>query len=265
MKNLESFIEKHGRCKVVLLPSGNSVIIREQNGEDDDIVSLSSNRQKGIHINLLIARLVVWYEGTDGLINLDQIKSLWVKDKLAILIESRIMSLGNILEFTYDWGEKIGTVKYEEDLSKYIWDYTKPVPQFGEENYFKYRIPKYVETDLPVRFIRTEGNDGIVKTLRFSRMDGYSEEYTATIDRSDFSKNKELIARNLEWNIENEWKKVLNFSQFSAREMRDIRTAVKSFDPDYIPDTELTNPQDPSMIIPINILTIPEFFFPVGR
>ena len=98
-------------------PSGHLVSIREQNGADDDILSNPVEASNLMNLSRFISAIVVeadYYE--NGKLTVEQAHNLPVLDRYAILFNSRIFSLGEILDFDYDWKENGGKASYEQDL-----------------------------------------------------------------------------------------------------------------------------------------------------
>ena len=136
------------KTKEYTLPSGGKITIREQNGEDDDIISNAALAKNGNHINAFISGITISTDLTKtGKLLIKDVMELKIRDKYAILFMSRCFSLGPICEFEYDWGkDNGGKVTYEDNLENYIWDYAVDnFPMPGEDNYFDQRIRPYIQ------------------------------------------------------------------------------------------------------------------------
>lgn len=248
-----------GKTKEILLPSGNIVVIREQNGEDDTILTNAKDSAEGISFDKFICSIVISSkQHGDKAITLADIKNMRLRDKYAILFESRIFSLGGLLTYQYIWGEKEKPVSYEEDLTTYIWDYTKPFPQEGDENYFEYRIEPYPEN---VSEVELELQSG--KVIKFNFLNGESEIYLSTLTDDVKSINSQLIARDIKIKgPDGAWVKIHNFRQFSSRDMMEIRSAVKKYDSEFQPFSEIEHPTNGKKAI-VNLTVTLDFFLPV--
>lgn len=244
-----------GQTKIIKLPSGKEVEIREQNGNDDDILSNPNDAKSGVNISKFIAAIVVralWKPTTNQRLTQAEATELLLRDRFCILFQSRIHSIDTIMKFSFDWGEdsaKGGKFDYEEDLTRYIWDYNEPFPteyieqENGElvknPNYDAQRIKPYpVDSYDWQEIVTTSG-----KKLRFKLFNGESQEYLLKLADADITKNTELKARSLQYYLNSEYIRVDNFSMFSSKDMFEIRTAVNSVDESYNPLTEITHPK----------------------
>ena len=235
-----------------LTPSGLTFVLREQTGADDDVINGAMD--EATMVNTYLANVIE--EGPDGKrMDAEGVKKLRLGDKYFLVLASRILSLGPTLWFKYTWREDQPPVEYQEDLNRYIWDYTKPFPKFGDPDYFDQRIPPYPEGD----FISVEIGG---HKLRMDYVDGYGEAYMLGLPANKRTVNQELIARNFRIFKDGEWKRVVNFGSFSAKAMVQIRNLVHDFDPPNEGLMTLTNPETLE-IIKVPILGVKDFFFPV--
>jgi len=254
-----------GKTKQILVPSGRRFILREQNGDDDDILSNPSTGADGSNIDYYIAGIVVKEIINDKEVtfSLEQAKSLLKKDMIAIIFESRIHNLGNILKFKFDFGDDPvvgkGIIGYEEELSQYLHDYTKPFPLTEEdEGYFKFKIPPYPESAYGKFEMTTDSG----KRVRINLMNREGMKFILGTKDEETTKNTELKARNLELFTENNWLKVENFSPFSPRDMVNIIAWVKEIDPDYNAITEIAHPVT-KYKLNYTLTNSTDFFYPV--
>jgi len=259
--DLDKLIKAYGNVKLILTPSGFHVAIREQNGEDDDILSNVSLMDDGTAYNAFIAAIIVGCSEIPTLQgNLSEVLKLRPRDKYFILVSSRIFSLDNLVTFHYDWSDKV-RVTYTEDLTNYIWDYTKDFPyDSSDPNYFKYRIKPYevggLEGMEPQTFALSTG-----KVISYTPLNGEAEKYFIKLPNSQLSINAELKARKLSLRTGNEVSVIENFRGFTATEMREIRTNIDRVDPRYDLLTDIENPETKE-VVPMSLVGLPDFFYP---
>lgn len=275
MNNQEITAEElaYGKTKRLLLPSGRQLTIREQNGEDDEILSNPVDAEDGTNFDKFIAAIVVkasWKN--EGRITKEEASQLLLKDRYFIVMSSRIHSLGKEIQFTYDWGpdpSKGGKQNYSEDLTRYVWDYSKEFPEpyiikdgkvIPNPDYDAQRIPPYPENAYD-DFIFTLSTGKVIKV---NLMTGLSEKYMMKLPPEQLTKLAELKAMNLSLKTPDGWEKVENFTMFSANEMREIRGYVSELDKTYIATTEIENPRNPGQILKYPIMQGSDFFYPEG-
>ena len=243
-----------------MTPSGDYITIREQNGKDDDIISNSGKAQDGTSFNEFLSGIIVKSERLGGKPSPKDILDFPLRDKYTILIQSRIFSLGNRLEFKYNWGTDIlkDEKSYEVDLNIYIWDYEKEFPKEGDEGYNNERIPPYEGSET---FFELELSSG--KEVRVYFLNGHSEKYLLDLPEKDQTANSPLLARNIQIKRQSgKFGKVQTFEDFSARDMAEIRSGVYSFDPEINLFSHFENPSN-GLKESLPITSIPDFFFPV--
>jgi len=251
----------YGDVRELLLPSGFTVRIREQNGNDDDILSNKATSRDLTNINIFLASLIIWTDlpfAVNNRITAEQVKNMLLRDKYFIIFASRQHSVGDDVSFEYDWGkENGGKFKYTEHLSNYVKDFTKPIPKEGEEGYFPYTIKPY-DVDEPYKKLETIIGS---KKLRFNLMDGHSEQYLLGLTIEQNTLNAEIKSRNLEILINESWHKVDNFQSFTKKEMASLRNYIYKLDPEFQGLTDLENPQTHQKIS-YPLIAAPDFFYP---
>ena len=240
-------------------PSGFKYTIREQNGADEDILSNPSEAANMMNISRFLAGIIVDTDCTPNrLMTAEDVHNLPVLDKWAILFNSRIHSLGNTLEFEYDWGkENGGTVMYEQNLEDYLFDYAEnPTMELLLSK--PDAIPYYPmgKTSRDIEFETSRGH-----RFRFDLLTSHGEVYLSTLPLEKRTKNQTLIARNLRLEVDGKWDKVTNFSMFSVKEMAEIRSKVGSLDPIFKGTTKLVNPSYPELTTDIQIVSAHDFFY----
>lgn len=256
---LDQLREKHGTIFPITLPSGKLAVLREQNGNDDDIISRAKDNESNTAILKFLASITV---GLDAITNVtpQDIAKLRTADRYALLVYNRINSLSPTLIFSYKWNDKNPLVEYEVNLQDYIVDYSKP---FDPE--VTPLAIKPIDNDI-MAMIKVGD-----KELRYTYSNGYQEAIIYKTDSGEFSKNMELTIRDLEIKQGDQWVKVGNFSKFTPRDMMAIRKHITENDPAIDLTLEITNPYftkgadiekvgPPSTVIAV--YGVPEFFFP---
>jgi len=258
---MDDLKKTYGAVQELVTPSGFKVIIREQTGEDDDILSRAGDTSDGTSANKFIQAIVVDSGINDkGRLSLDEVRDLKLCDKYFIMIASRIFSISQILKFSYTWGEGLEPVEYEEDLGQYIWDYgneEKPFPKLSDPEYFKYRIEPHPAGKESIREFTTKSG----KKIRYNFMNGHGESYLMKIPMDKQSVNQELLSRDIHLWMGDKWVKVYNFKPFSSIDMMEIRMDVDKNDPLLEFSTDLTNPATGEKIS-YPLLASNDFFYP---
>ena len=258
MKDLEKLKENHGELVELATPSGNIVVLRQQNGEDDDILSNSFNVSKGISMSAFLSNIIIDSSFTErGTMTVNEVLNLRIADAYFMMVASRIFSLGQILNFEYRWEGLTVPTSYEEDLNLFIWDYSKPFPiKETDPDYFKFRI-KPISKDTKNELTIKPKN----RKVRYSYMTLAGEQFLLKLPDEKQSRNSELLARNLEEFIDGEWIKVESFKFFSSYEMAQIRQDVELNDPALDLVSELKHPlKELTVLYPI--FGSPDFFYP---
>lgn len=243
-------------------PSGASYTIREQNGEDDDILSNPVTSSNLMNLSHFISAIVVgqtFYPGKNTLSAEDALK-LPSNDRYAILINSRIHSIGANLEFTYDWGKDLGgEVGYEIDLNELV--FNKPIEEVTDEelNQKPEAIPLYPVKQFKDIIINVDG-----KELCFDLLTGEGEQYLIELPFEKKTKNQVLISRNLRMKVNNSWEKVYNFRLFTKNQMATLRKSILANDPLFSGNIKIENPSNPSLVTQVNVMGLPNFFWPEG-
>ena len=249
-----------GKTVEFIAPSGGLFVIREQNGDDDDLISNSHYAKNGDHLNHFIAAIVVSTDTTSSKrLTAKDVLNMKVRDKYAILLKSRIFSLGSEIRFEYDWGsDRGGKVEYTEDLNQFIWDYSdEDFPLIGDEGYNESRIRPYLDGKSTHRELELSSG----KKIRYEYLNGVSERYLLELPPVKLTKNAELKARNIEQYVDNQWHKVESFRYFTPGDMREIRDDAKLYDPETMLTSELENPKTGEKIH-FPVILAPDFFFP---
>lgn len=253
-----------GKSKDITLASGLVLTIREKNGDDDDILSDSSSkdiphRVMIDNLNKFVSSIVIKNHATGNpYITLDEVKALKATDKLQVLLESRIHSDGPELKFLHkcsneDCKSHDNKLEYDciEDLAKYLPSSEEP---------FEFKIQKHPHGQKPGMELTLSSG----KKVRFQFLTAGSE-YKGLEMAEDSSirrgKNLDLLLRDLEVFDGSSWNLVGSFAIFSSSEMREIRNAVKTNDPQWPMVSEFKCPSCKNTEY-IPLILIPDFYFP---
>ena len=257
--NIEELEVLHGNVKELLLPSKRRIVIREQNGNDDDVVSRVLKTDLSASYNNFISGIIVYDYTLKKNPTVTDILNYRLNDKYYAMIASRIFSLGKDLKFQYQWAEEDKPVEYIEDLEQYLGDYSKPLPTQGEPGYNPNIIPAYLDSDLDgIALTLTSG-----KEIRYEYLSGAGERYLLELNPDDRTVNKQLMARNLAYKPkEGDWHKVTNFKVFSSRDMAEIRKNICDNDIEFEGTTDIVNPKDNNNLR-LPLISITDFFFPM--
>ena len=242
----------------VNLPDMNSyVYIREQNGEDDDILSNPIKSETLSNFSEFISRIVVDTNLTPNRkLTEQQAHELPCNIRYAILIASRIFSLGQVMGFEYTWpnGDKI---RYEQDLKELLFDDYHQSPTEEELNAKPFAVPYYPYGNTKNFTITLQSG----KEVSYSLLTGKGE--AMMMNTPVKTKNLELKARDLKLKVEDKWETVQSFALFSPRDMAEIRKSVAENDPYYTGLIELEHPTK-GYKAGFSIMGTPDFFYIAG-
>jgi len=259
--NLEKLKQVYGDVLTLTTPSGHEVIIRQQTGEDDDVLSNAAGTEDGSSSNKFVQGIVVHTNmTTNGKFNSDDARALKLCDKYFIMIASRIFSIGQILKFEYKWDDLKIPTSYEEDLGLFIWEYgnaDKPFPELGSPEYFKYRIAPHKFGKDKFRELTLASE----KLVRYTFMNGNGEKYLMGLPLDQQSVNAELKARGLELKIGKKWVIVQSFKNFTPIDMMEIRRDVEDNDITTNLASELEHPKKGTKV-EFPIVGSTDFFYP---
>ncbi len=237
-------------------PSGYFFSIREQNGEDEEILSNVNDMASLMNFTKFIQAIVVSTDFTQsGKLTIQDVLKLPVNDRYCILFQSRIFSLGDTVEFEYNW--PTGKVEYEQNLNELLYDYDPNKPLTEEDlNAKPDAIPFYPNPkQKSFEYTTLSG-----KKILFDILDGEGEKKMVTMPRDKQTRNSPLLCRNLQLEVDGKWELVQNFKLFSVRDMQEIRRYVLEVDPTYTGEVEIENPADGSKT-KFPIIIAKDFFF----
>ena len=253
------------------LPSGYSCEIREQNGEDEEVLSNPANIKNFMNINEFIAGIVIHTNFTaSGKLLVQDVMKLPLLDRAVILINSRIFSLGEELEFNYKWPRREGSkdqaeFTYTQNLKDYIFEDYGVKPTEEELKAKPDAVPYYLleeDTDNPGKVKLTDHKFTLSsgKEIMWDVATVESEQYLMKLGLDNISRNKDLIARNLRLNVDGNWEKVQNFKLFSVRDMAEMRREILASDPSFTGNTEIEDPITHEKV-QVSVLAVPTFFY----
>lgn len=246
------------RTKEFISPSGRSFTIREQNGEDENIISNPVDAKNLMNLTKFISAIVVNTNVTaNGKLTVKDALDLPLLDRYCILLQSRIFSLGDTLDIPYVWPGDKTPVTYSEEVSNYLFSDYSSIPSDEELDSKPYALPYYPDfnklTDRQVTL-------STGKIISYDLLNGHGEQYIMSLPEAKQTRNSELLARNLKVEVNGVMEKVHNFSNFTAREMAEIRSIVKTYDPVFQGLTELENPSTGEIVM-YPIMASSTFFF----
>jgi len=253
--------EELGLTLEISMPSGFTVTIREQNGEDDDILSNMSNTGTTA-LHTFLAGIIIENDSIDKgkYTTPNDIKKWKLKDKYYLTLKSRLHSLGNELEFNYICKASTCSHKaeYEEDLSEYDQDLGQAIKKVGDMGYKPNAITPYpnkLETHRTLELASKQ-------IIKYKYLDGIGENKVLDMPQNTLTKNAELIARSIQLKLtDDKWQTIENFKLFTAREMREIRSDIKKNDAQFEMFTEIKCPKCGD-IENTPLISFQGFFFP---
>lgn len=242
-----------------IAPSGCSYTIREQNGEDEEILSNRADARTLMNITKFIASIVVSTDFTpSGHLLVQDALNLPLLDRYAILFQSRIFSLGETVTFDYEWG-KGNTVTYEQDLREFLFDDYSKEPTEEELEAKPDAIPYYPNiSSKQIKDNELKLSSG--KIVLWDYLDGNGEVYSINLPENKQTRNSDLLARNLRLMVDGKPEKVSNFKLFSVKDMTEMRAGIISQDPVFGGLTEIENPTT-GEVTKYPILAAPTFFY----
>lgn len=245
------------RTFTFIAPSGHSFEIREQNGEDEEILSNQADARNLMNLTKFIAGIVVSTNfTTSGKLLVKDVLDLPLLDRYAILFQSRIFSLGNMITFEYTWS-KDNKVQYEQDLREFLFDDYSKAPTEEELDAKPDAVPYYPNI--------TQAKDNELKLssgkiVQWDYLDGNGEIFLLNLPDNKKTRNSDLLARNLRLNVDGKFEKVTNFRLFSVRDMAEMRNGILSQDPIFQGLTDIENPST-GEVTKYPILAAPTFFY----
>lgn len=244
-------------------PSGVEYTIREQNGQDEEVLTNVGEANRGMSITNFMQAIIMSTSYKAGKLSIAETLNIPLLDRQAILLHSRIFSIGEVLEFKYKWPvenkpEEFEEYEYELDLREYLFENYDRESITPEEVEAKPKAIPLYPTEVK-EFLTFNLRSG--KKVRFHVANGHTELYLTKLRPVDQSRNTDFIARGLELEVDGKWERVTNFTLFSVKDMREIRKYVNDYDPVNNLTTNIENPKTGENI-DIALLLLPDFFFP---
>lgn len=119
-------MELNCRTHEFITPAGYKYSIREQNGADEDILSNPMDVRNLMNLTKFIQAIVVDTDFTPTRrLTVEDADRIPLNDRYCILFQSRIFSLGDEVEFEYDWGQEGGKQVYGQSLSEMLFETTE--------------------------------------------------------------------------------------------------------------------------------------------
>lgn len=242
------------------VPSGYKYEIREQNGEDEEILSNPKDVRDLMNFTKFIQAIVVKTNFTpSGKLTIQDALRIPVNDRYCILFQSRIFSLGDTVEFSFNWDNN-ETVEYEQDINELLFpDYSEEARNSITKEDLDSRpdaIPFYPEGNkFDFEYALESG-----KRIRFHILDGEGERKLVTLPKEKQTRNSPLLCRNLELYVDGKWEKVQSFAIFTVKETHEIRKRVMEVDPTFEGAIDIENPTTGDKAR-FPIITAPGFFF----
>lgn len=245
-----------------IAPSGYKYVIREENGADEEIISNQAAARDFMNVTNFIAAIVVSTTATEsGKLTPQEALALPLRDRYAILIHSRIFSLGERVPFSYVWPGDQVPVQYEQDLTELVLRNYEDISE-EEVNAKPEAVPVYQDRELlqKLNFKDYELNLTSGKRVKFDLATGETERFAAMLPEEKNTRNAELLARNLHLEVNGHWDKVEAFNLFTVRELAEIRSSINHVDPFYSGMVEIEHPRTGAKA-QYPIFSAPHFFF----
>lgn len=250
-------------------PSGHTYTIREQNGQDEEILTNVADVRNIMNLTKFIQALIVETSRKNGRgLTVEEVLALPVLDRYCIIFNARIFSLGNVMEFTYNWQHADGSVdklELEQDLNEFLLPYDRIMAKEISEDEL---VAICDEKPNAIPMYPISGQEkGIEITLesgkkvKFDLLDGNGERYAVKLTDDKTTRNAELLARNLMLEVDGKWDRVQNFSLFTRKDMAEMRKHVRAIDPVFQSLTDITHPHT-GETIKYPLIGNSAFFFP---
>ncbi len=246
-----------GKTSKFITPSKFEVTIREQTGDDDEIISRIKNASDGSSVNKFASSIILETSLDIKKPTPNDILKWKNKDKYYVLFKSRLLSLGTTITYKHTCSNSDCKKDndFEEDLLQYDRDFSKD--DTTSANGFKYQVTPYPNgAELQHEFAISSG-----KKFRYTYLNGLSEKELLGMNKDNISKNTELTVRKLEWFDQDKWITLSSFKSFSSKEMVEIRESIKKNDEPFDAITEAECPYCKT-VDRISLMVQADFFFP---
>jgi len=236
------------------LPSGNKITIREQNGADEEILSMENPNKKGPDNLVRYLANVTERDERLGRKPLSDDIMLWpLKDKLYAIYRARILNFGDKVKFTHVC-DKNHSTNFTEDLTEYDGDFLNP--KYTPKSQWSITPYKNYPENGIVKFTLSSG-----KEVKYNILNSHGEILLLESGADEKNATMGLRARNLQLNYNNNWVTVTDFAVFGPKDMVELRGSVFAIDNPFSPHTVVTCPKCESAQL-YNIFFLPNFFYP---
>ena len=257
-----------------MMPSGFSITIREQSGEDEDKLSRLGDAKTSDNLQNFLSGIIV---GNDDAEHVDaagkhkdtytpsDIAAWKVNDKYYAVLKSRLFSLGKEVKFNY--------IFKDEPLPSSLPDgylFTEDLTIFDADlaNYkaIKDTLPATAIMPYPLgKAMSREFQLTSKKEVKYNLLSSYGEKRMLDKSENDLSINDSLRIRELQWKQANgQWMPVENFRDFKSSEMQELRADIKKHDPQFSMRSTVTSPKTGNKET-FPIITLQDFFYPVTQ
>lgn len=254
------------KTKKTTLPTGLTVVIREHNGADEELLTNFKTSETGDNILNYLASVII-----EPVLTPSQISEWNLKDKYYALLEAIILTQGDTLKFQYTFSNDPLKEKFNfvQDLREYTWDLSNitTLPKPGYENptephlsYHPNRITPYILGAAMGRELKLESG----KVIRYRMLNTHGEKLMGKKTKDTMNSNDIFRARFMEWqnpHAENAWLPVEDFSVMSAKDLREIRKDMTTVDRSWDMLVDLVNPKTGEQE-QIPLIYLPDFFRP---
>lgn len=223
--------------KEVTLPSGRKVTILETTGHEEKIFRFGGGKKNvPALINKYYAAVCRNLDGAEGPAQVSQFESMLCGDRVMILLQSRMLTHGQIMEYNLDCPSCQERSTHEIDLQKIV-EETKPYPK-GNEREHCITFP--------------EG------TLWFELSTGLTEKKLA--DEKDPDVNAQLELTRI-WEKTSHGDVPVRLENLKSKQISVLRKAIKELECE-IEATVITTCPSCSQKTPTNLVGDPSFLFP---
>ena len=254
-----------GQEHELVLPSGRKIVIRETNGDDDEMLSNLKDAKSGDNLTNFLANIVV----SDSLIPVKTPTTVdvlaWpVSDRYYALFKQRIINQGHLMKFDFICqaedcpSQKSGdkAIAMEQDLNEYDGD-------LADSNYkpvLVTSVKKYPNGTKSLVEFETSSK----KKLRFKILNGILQKKQLDDTGANSNKNSQLYIREIELYTGGNWIILTHFKMFPSREMSEIRKLVEDSDPFFYPMVKFNCPHCKTPYS-LPLFEIPVFYWPEER
>lgn len=243
-----------GKQTKVYLPSGNTLDIRELNGEDEEVISSEALSENGDNIYQFLVGIILKDYSLKRKPTVEDLKRYPINDKYYLLYKQRLINHGVDLEFSSICSTpSCNELKtdFHEDISKFDGDLSDAEYSPGNYNQIK-KYPFGQSTE--IEFTLSSG-----KKMKYEILNGILE--LEALELADQTKNAPLKIRKLMLKNGDSWLKVLNFRAYSVKEMAEIRANITKADSQFDPIVNYQCPKCKRNYFK-SLFAIPTFFYP---